>query len=134
MRRPWAKTVEFRRGWLCRLGALSALFGCLFAATTPGLALANAAGRVLAVDGIFGIYICHAQGNGVVAEPGETSSTSKECCLVCQAAQLANGAVPPQHFTLPTESAASVRLPASAHSVRDGEASRYAQARAPPFS
>ncbi|MGE5477320.1 MAG: hypothetical protein ACM3Q1_11735 [Bacteroidales bacterium] len=121
-----------RRCWLGQLGTLSVLLGFLFATTTPGLALVNAAGRSLAVDGVLNAYICHAQGGGAAATPGETSSTSEECCLVCQAAQLANGAVPPQHFTLPTESAAPDRLPADAHSLRDGEASRHTQARAPP--
>lgn len=132
MRRPWATAVNFRRGWLNQLGALTALLGFLFTATTPGLALVNTAGKAVAVTGVFGVYVCHAQGGLRAALPGEVPSSSEECCLVCQAAQLANGAVPPQHFTLPTESAVVLRQPASAHSLRDGEALRHAQARAPP--
>ena len=133
MRSPWAERGGFRRGWLRQLGALSALFGFLFSATTPGLALVNAAGQSLAVGGMLGVYVCHAQG-GRTAPPGEAPSSASECCLICQAAQLANGAVPPQHFTLPTESAATVHLPAGPNDVRDGQAQRHAQARAPPVA
>lgn len=132
MRRPWATAIDFRRGWLGQLAALIALFGFLFSITTPGLALVNAAGQSIAVNGVLGVYVCHAQGSKRAALPGDQSTARDECCLVCQAAQLANGAVPPQHFTLPTESAAIIRLPASAHVVRDGETYRHAQARAPP--
>lgn len=136
MRRPWATSADFRRGWPGQFAALAALFGFLFTVTTPGLALVNGAGRAMAVTGLLGVYVCHAQGGAHAAQddgqPGDETSTRGECCLVCQAAQLANGAVPPQHFTLPTESAAAFRVPASAHSFRDGEAAGHAQARAPP--
>ncbi len=131
MRSPWATRQIFEREPLARFASLLALFGFLFTTTTPGLALVNAAGQSLAVGGFLGVYVCHAQG-GKASLPGETSGPSDECCLVCQAAQLANGAVPPQHFTLPTESAAAIRLSASAQDRREGTASRHAQARAPP--
>lgn len=132
MRRPWATAVDFRRGWLCQLGALAALLGFLFTATTPGLALVNSAGQSMEVNGFLGVYVCNAGSGAKAALPGDASAPRDECCLVCQAAQLANGAVPPQHFTLPTESAAFLRVPASAHSLRDGEAQGPLQARAPP--
>lgn len=136
MRRPWATSVNFRRGWLGQFGALAALLGFLFTVTTPGLALVNGAGRSIAVNGILGVYVCHAKGGAEAAQSGAANpahaNPADECCLVCQAAQLANGAVPPQHFTLPTESAAFLRVPAGAHSVRDGAAFGPAQARAPP--
>lgn len=132
MQAPWATHDHFRRGWLGQCGAMVALFGFLFTITTPGLALVNVVGRSVAVAGVLGVYVCHARGGGQATLPGETPRSSDECCLVCQAAQLANGAVPPQHFTLPTESAAPIRLAASAHDRREGEASRHAQARAPP--
>lgn len=132
MRSPWAKAVDFRRGWLGRLGALAALFGFLFASTTPSLALVTSAGRAVTVNGFLGVYICHAQDGQRADLPGEASAAKGECCLVCQAQQLANGAVPPQHFTLPTESAACLPVTASARSVRDGEALDLRRARAPP--
>lgn len=132
MRRPWATAVDFRRGRLGRLGALISLFGFLFSISTPGLALVNAAGQSLAVNGVLGVYVCHAPGSQRSSLPDDQPTARDECCLVCQVAQLANGAVPPQHFTLPTESAASVRLPVGVHSLRDGETYRHAQARAPP--
>ncbi|NFV78600.1 DUF2946 family protein [Magnetospirillum aberrantis] len=132
MQAPWATRDHFRRGWLGQFGALVALFGFLFTITTPGLALVNVAGQSVAVTGILGVYVCHARGGGQAALPGETPASSDECCLLCQVAQLANGAVPPQHFTLPTESAAAIRLSTGAQDRREGEASRHAQARAPP--
>lgn len=132
MRNPWATAVDFRRGWLGRLGALAALLGFLFTSTTPGLALVNGAGRTMAVNGLLGVYICHAQDSQRADLPGEASASKGECCLVCQASQLANGAVPPQHFTLPTESAARHSVTASARSAHDGETLDLRRARAPP--
>lgn len=133
MRRPWAGNDGMRRGWLGQLTALAALLGFLFSATTPGLSLVAMAGPSITIDGFLGIYICHVQSGPSAALPGETDSPKSDgCCLICQVAQLANGAVPPQHFTLPTESAAHARTPVSAQIVVQGEASRHAQARAPP--
>lgn len=131
MRRPWAGWMGMTRGWLGQLGALAALLGFLFTATSPGLALVATAGPGVTFGGPLGVYVCHAQGDRATL-PGENAPKSDGCCLICQAAQLANGAVPPQHFTLPTESAAYTRLLVGAQTVADGAASRHAQARAPP--
>lgn len=122
------------RGTRRRTAALAALLGFLFTSTTPGLSLVAMAGANVTFNGAFGIYVCHAQG-GAVAQPGaddEVPLASDGCCLICQTAQLAGGALPPQHFTLPTESAAELRLAIAAQSVLHGHASSPQQPRAPP--
>jgi len=133
MRRPWAAGRTFGRGWLGQLGAWVALLGFLFSAATPGLALVSQTGRAIAVTGMLGVYVCHARDGERADLPGDESS-AQDCCLVCQAAQLTVGAAPPQHFTLPTESAVPIRWSAGASGLHDGEAWRHAQARAPPFA
>jgi hypothetical protein len=127
------------RGWLDRgsrrrAAALAALLGFLFTSTTPGLSLVAMAGANVTFSGAFGLYVCHAQ-SGAVAAPDtddELPLASDGCCLICQTAQLAGGMVPPQHFTLPTESAAKFRLVVVAQSVVHGQASSPLQPRAPP--
>lgn len=126
MRKDWATGRNFRRGWLGQLGAWAALLGFLFAATGSGMPLPAA----MAAPG--DAVLCHAQDGRMAAPAGEASSTDV-CCLFCQAAQLADGAVPPQHFTLPTESAVRLTWPGRAEDVDDGAVRRFAQARAPPF-
>lgn len=134
---PWRNQIlgMFRRGGLFRhLTVLLALLGFMFTSTTPGLALVSETGSLVGMSGSLGVYICHVQGGTkVVALPGgQASDTDDDCCLICQAAQLAHGAVPPQHFTLPTESAVRVDLAARAQSFVPGEGFRPSQARAPP--
>lgn len=124
MRRPWAGNGGVMRDWLSQFAALAALLGFLFAATNPA--------PPLTFDPVLGTYICHAQGEPRAALPGEDTPQSDDCCLVCQAAQLAGGAVLPQHVTLPSANAVHVRAPVSARIAFHGEASRYTQARAPP--
>ncbi|CAA7626587.1 hypothetical protein [Magnetospirillum sp. UT-4] len=121
------------RGLVRDLGALAALLGFLFTATSPGMALVGQAGG-LAVHGPLAAFVCQAEGGSVQALPAgeEAPKGAEDCCLTCQAAQLANGAVPPQHFTLPTESADPIRLPPAAQSLVPSAPARHAQARAPP--
>ncbi|MBF0326811.1 hypothetical protein [Magnetospirillum moscoviense] len=122
------------RGASRRVAALLALLGFLFTSTTPGLSLVAMAGANVSFSGAFGLYVCHAQ-SGAVAAPDADETlplASDGCCLICQAAQLAGGTVPPQHFTLPTESAAKIRLAVVAQTIAHGQASGPLQPRAPP--
>lgn len=135
--RPWRNQIlgMFRRGgWFRDLTVLLALLGFMFTATTPGLALVTESGSRIGVTGSLGVYICHVKGGTQVVLPSgeQASETDEGCCLICQAAQLAHGAVPPQHFTLPTESAVRAGVAVRAQSFVGGEDFRPAQARAPP--
>ncbi|MBC7906184.1 MAG: hypothetical protein H7Y60_05475 [Rhodospirillaceae bacterium] len=112
------------RGWLGQFAALAALLGFLFVATNPAPSLA--------FDPLLGTYVCHAQGEPRAAFPGEDVPQSDDCCLVCQVAQLASGAILPPQSVLPAASAAHARTPVSARIAIQGEASRHTQARAPP--
>jgi hypothetical protein len=135
MRRFWqGQNRVWGNGQSRSVAALFALLGFLFSSTTPGLSLVAMAGANVTFDGAFGVYVCHAQ-SGAVAAPDaddEVPLASDGCCLICQTAQLAGGALPPQHFTLPTESAAELRLAVVAQTVASGYASTPLQPRAPP--
>ena len=134
---PWRNQLLglFRgRGPFRAPAALLALLGFLFTSTTPGLALVTDGGSRIGISGPLGVYICHVKGGiDLVVPPGEQAPDQDDgCCLICQAAQLAHGAVPPQHFTLPTESAVRARMPFDARSFVAAGTFRTAQARAPP--
>ncbi|MCR6632521.1 MAG: hypothetical protein NVV74_22120 [Magnetospirillum sp.] len=132
MRTPSAAMVDLREGWLGRLGALAALLGFLFTATTPGLALVNSAGRSVVVNGVVGVYVCHAPDAPRTLPPADEPSTRDECCVVCQAAHLAAGALPPQGPLLAIRDGTPLRWPAEGNSDGKGGVVRHAQARAPP--
>jgi hypothetical protein len=120
----------FRRcGFIRDAAALCALLGFLFTAAAPGLSMA-----AFSDAGLGGVYICHAQGSGPAASlPGQEQSSDDEgCCLLCQAAQLAHNAAPPQHFTLSAESAGVVRFAIADQAPVLDRFSGHAQARAPP--
>lgn len=134
MRRPWAGAVTFRRGWTRRLGAFAALLGFLFTATTPGLALVTSAGGAVAVTGMLDVYVCHAKDGGRAVPAGEEPAADGQCCLICQASQLAHGAVPPAGMGLADLPGAVIREPMTAGGGYDAAARRHAQARAPPFA
>lgn len=134
---PWRHQLLalFRgRGPFRDLAALLALLGFLFTSTTPGLALVTDGGSRLGVNGPLGVYVCHVKGGvELIVPPGEQAPDQDDgCCLICQAAQLAHGAVPPQHFTLPTESAVRARVVIDARSSFTDGSFRCPQARAPP--
>jgi hypothetical protein len=116
------------------LAALLALFGFLFTASTPGLSLVAMSGPGAGIANVLGFYICHAQGGdrAVPMTDEGPADSSDGCCLICQVAHMASGAVPPQHFTLPTESAAHLGLAVAAQSVIGSSAFTPVQPRAPP--
>lgn len=112
------------RNWLGQFAALAALLGFLFTATNPA--------APLVFDPLAGTYVCNAQGDARAALPDDEAPKGDDCCLVCQVAQLAGAAVLPPHAALPSTSAIHARIPVSARIAVQGEASRHAQARAPP--
>lgn len=91
----------------------------------------------------FGIEaaICHSSPSGTDARTaapagsgGEGQSDSHGCCLVCQVAGLAKGALPSPTFTRPTEGTASLLAATGASLHVDRRASRQHPARAPPVA
>jgi hypothetical protein len=119
---------------LGRLAAFAALLGFLFTATAPGAALVNGAGRAMAVTGVVGVAICHAQGGAHAASQhdGDASAAGGECCLICQAAHMADGALA-SSWTAPLPIAMpAFAVPAKAGEGAGGVAAGPLQARAPP--
>lgn len=89
----------------------------------------------------FGVEaaICHSSPSGMAARTAapagsdeEGQSDSHGCCLVCQVAGLAKGALPSPTFTLPTLGTANPLTAAGASLHVDRRASRQNPARAPP--
>ena len=104
-----------------RLAALLALLGFLFAAT---------ASPSIAFDPVSGSHLCHASGGGG-AVPADDVPEREECCVLCQVAQLAKGALAPEAVVLAAPS--GIVVPArSAVTIARSVAARHAQARAPP--
>lgn len=120
------------RGWLVWSGALLALLGFLFTATTPGLSMVAMAGPNIQVAGILGVYVCHTPGSPRAGLPGDDSSRSQSCCLICQVAQLAGGAVIPDAVAFPLPLEIRIHSEGNAVSGAQGTRVRHAQARAPP--
>ncbi|MBI3446367.1 MAG: hypothetical protein HY055_13675 [Magnetospirillum sp.] len=121
---------------------LSAMVALAFAfqGLLPGLDLAL---RGESVPGALGLKtaICHSPsqaGSASAANPsaagGEEQSDSHGCCLVCQVASLAKGALPSPTFTLPTAGTAELRIAARASTHIDGQASHHQFARGPPLA
>lgn len=111
-----------------------------FQGLLPGLDLALRGESVPGALG-FKIAICHSPssaGSASAANPsgtgGEEQSDSHGCCLVCQVASLAKGALPSPTFTLPTVGTAELRIAAGASTHIDGLASHHHFARGPPLA
>lgn len=113
--------------------------GFLFQGLLPGLDLAFRGGTLL-VTLAARTGICHASNLGgaertAVPSPmgDEGQSDSHGCCLVCQAASQAKGALPSPTFKVPTAGTAGLRIAATASSHVDGQASHHHFARGPPI-
>lgn len=120
------------RGWVRELLVLVILLGFAVQSATPALALVARGSDALA-KGPLGAFLCH------VPQPGESDSAggevpakSDDCCLICQAAQLAKGALPPQTLQVPTADAAGSFEPVCLWVAADGNASLHKLPRAPP--
>ncbi len=112
--------------------------GFVFQGLLPGLDLAFR-GDTLLVTLAARTGICHASlagGTERTAVPSPLSddeqSESHGCCLVCQAASSAKGALPSPTFKVPTAGTAGLRIAATASSHIDGQASHHHFARGPP--
>jgi hypothetical protein len=106
-----------------RLAALLALLGFIFAA--------SASPPIAGFDPVGGSRLCHASVGEQNAPAGE-SAEREECCLLCQAAQLAKGAAPAAEIILAEPDARHVRPALHSRETALGNAARHAQARAPP--
>lgn len=125
---PRARAVDFRRGWLNQLGALAALLGFLFTATSPGLALVATASPAVTVTGILDVLVCRAKST----PPDAVPSAGTECCLVCQVAQMADGALAPSAPQPSPPRALAEPLPPPIVTVTHAAVQGHARARAPP--
>ncbi|KIM00072.1 hypothetical protein CCC_02860 [Paramagnetospirillum magnetotacticum MS-1] len=127
------------RRFVARLLAVALVAaGFVFQGLLPGLDLALKGGTLL-VTLAARTGICHAPNAGgterrAVPSPmgDEGQSENDGCCLVCQAASQAKGALPSPTFTVPTAGTAGLRIAATASSRIDGQASRHHFARGPP--
>jgi hypothetical protein len=112
--------------------------GFVFQGLLPGLDLAFR-GETFLVALAARTGICHASNLGgtertaVLSPMGdEGQSEHHGCCLVCQAASPAKGALPSPTFKVPTAGTAGLRIAATASSHVDGQASHHHFARGPP--
>lgn len=112
--------------------------GFIFQGLLPGLDMAL---RGQDLPGVLGIRIgiCHvslvgpAERDGALLPVGEEEQAQDHgCCLVCQAASPAKGALPSPTFTVPTAGTAGLRFAATASTRMDGPASRSRLPRGPP--
>ncbi|CAA7626807.1 conserved hypothetical protein [Candidatus Terasakiella magnetica] len=133
----WIKHIlglpSARQTWACLI-----MSGLLLQGGLPGFDLAL---RGDLSSTLFGAKAanCHALSSdqtlrnaGPVQSDEEDNSFSHGCCLVCQAAQAAKGALPSPTFTLPTAGTASLPAIASARAHVHGLASLHKLPRAPP--
>lgn len=113
--------------------------GFIFQGLIPGLDLALR-GPAFAVTLAAKTGICHAPLSGgtertAVPAPmgtGEGQEDGHGCCLVCQVASPAKGALPSPTFKVPTAGTAGLRIAATTSSRVDGQASHHRFARGPP--
>ncbi len=134
-------TFRFGRSPMARLLAVALVAaGFVFQGLIPGLDLAFR-GETLLVTLAARTGICHASPTGgtertAVPVPmgDEGQSESHGCCLVCQAASPAKGALPSPTFKVPTAGTAGLRIAATGSSRMDGQASRHRLARGPPIT
>lgn len=132
-------TCRISRRPMARLLAVALVAaGFVFQGLLPGLDLAFR-GDTLLVTLAARTGICHASpagGTERTAVPfplgGDEQSESHGCCLVCQAASPAKGALPSPTFKVPTAGTAGLRIAATASSHMDGQASHHHFARGPP--
>ncbi|MEW5727417.1 MAG: DUF2946 family protein [Pseudomonadota bacterium] len=117
------------REWLVVL----VLAGFALQSATPALALMAKVSDDLAL-GPLGAFICHVPqpGEDPLIPGGEASAKGDGCCLICQAASLAKGALPPQTLHIPTRDAAVAFETADPPRAAGRDASRHKLPRAPP--
>lgn len=111
--------------------------GFVFQGLLPGLDMALR-GESLPFALVMQTGICHSPPSGVAerttvpAKGGEGQSESHGCCLVCQAASAAKGALPSPTFKVPTAGTAGLRIAETAQAPVHGQSSHHHFARGPP--
>jgi hypothetical protein len=141
LRSDRAAPLVFRIGRkpLARLLAVALVAaGFIFQGLLPGLDMALR-GESLPFALVLQTGICHSPLTGAsehrtapVKGGGGGQSESHGCCLVCQAASAAKGALPSPTFTVPTAGTAGLQIAAIAQALADGQASHHTFARGPP--
>lgn len=128
----WGRS-RFARGAVRELMVVLVLAGFALQSATPALALVAKVSPALAL-GPLGAFICHVPqpGEDPMIPGGEDSAKSDGCCLICQAASLAKGALPPQTLHIPARDAAGSFEPAGLPTAVIREASLHKLPRAPP--
>ena len=125
----WRRMVTAARAFARRPVVCLALLGIAVQLSLPGLALA-----ALAQDGPFADIMCHVPGtmDESSSSGGGESSSGTGCCLICQAMQLADGALPAPTLQPPTVSWVATRMPIALSVVTDGRSPLNQRARGPP--
>jgi len=126
----WRRVVTAAWAIARRPAVCLVLLGIAIQLSLPGLALA-----ALAADGPFADIMCRVQ-----QATGETSSSTGSgetsngagCCLICQAMQLADGALPAPTLQPPTVSWVATPMPIALSVVTDGRSPLNQRARGPP--
>ncbi|MGE5503541.1 MAG: hypothetical protein ACM31L_03875 [Actinomycetota bacterium] len=114
-----------------RLSVLLVLAGLALQSALPGFELAMRARVPWTLLG-FNVSICHSSTSGQPAGDAE-QVPGDGCCLVCQAVELAKGALPSPTFTLPTTGTAPLPRSAATAAAAEGHASLHKLPRAPPL-
>lgn len=123
----------FARGAVRELMVVLVLAGFALQSATPALTLMAEVSSDLAL-GPLGAFICHVPqpGEDPLIPGGEESAKSDGCCLICQAAQLAKGALPTQTLHIPTRDTAGTFEPAELPTAAGRGPSLHKLPRAPP--
>jgi hypothetical protein len=106
---------------------LLVLAGLALQSALPGFELSMRARVPWTILGL----VCHAKDPGQPASDSE-GSPSDGCCVVCQALELAKGALPSAAFIIPAPPPLPLPTAAAATAAVDGHPSLFKQARAPP--
>lgn len=117
------------RGLIHDLAALFVFMGLAFQSAVPTLSMTAMAGS-FPVGHPLASFICHVPQSG--EDGGEVPATGDVCCLICQAAQLAKGLLPPPALHTPTASAALSFLTVAVRQAVGGQASLHKLPRGPP--
>lgn len=124
--------AETARGVIHELATLFVFMGFAVQSAVPALSLMVVAGSFFPGHPLAA-FICHVPQPGNARAPGgEAPATGDACCLICQAAQLAKGALPPLALHIPTASAALSFSSVAVRLTVGGQASLHKLPRGPP--
>lgn len=134
MARTDPRATAHIRGLRHEMAALFVMLGFAVQSAVPALSLVVLAGA-FPIGHPLASFICHVPRPGETpqAPGGEVPATGDACCLICQAAQLAKGALPPPTLQIPTASAVRSFLTVATLLAVGGQASLHKLPRAPPY-